>query len=97
MLHWDTVHTDLKTPGNGLKFTGLLCPGIQKKSSFIYENIAFERFVFVFAVGVKNSAIPSVLCNELKQVFSGNLIALLLEERREPRFPIHHALVVFKY
>lgn len=52
---------------------------------------------FVFAVGVENSAVPSVLCDELKQVFGGNLVALLLEERREPRFPVHHALVILKY
>lgn len=51
----------------------------------------------MFVVCGGNSAGPSVLCDELEQVFGGNLVALLLEQRREARFPIHHALVILKY
>lgn len=108
MLHWDTVHTDLQAARNNLEFTGLLCPGPQKKTQFhlfymyqrcmsnvstVHENVEG----CVFAVCVENSAVPSVLCDELEQIFGGNLVALLFEERREARFPIHHALVVLKY
>lgn len=49
------------------------------------------------SLSVTAESVPPVLCDELDEVFCGNLVALLFEERREATFPVHCALVVLKY
>jgi len=48
-------------------------------------------------VSVTKKSVPPVLCDEFDEIFCGNLIAFLFEERREAAIPVHCALVVLKY
>lgn len=48
-------------------------------------------------VCVTKESVPPVLCDEFDEIFCGNLVAFLFEERREATFPVHCALVVLKH
>lgn len=59
-----------------------------------FTQVIHYKMLFV---RVTKESVPPVLCDEFDEIFCGNLVAFLFEERREATFPVHCALVVLKY
>lgn len=70
----------------------VLCSSCKKVVSFLVRR-SHDGSLADFA----GASLPPELGHQLDQVVCGDLVALLLEEGREPRLSVQRSLVVFEY